>query len=310
MTYKNISPGRAINFFNEISDLIKSKVFRTEKIINILSEIDKSTGATPRYLPIDSISNIDFETMPKWHRFDLSKVEGVIYKKGVYSSQRFENISGELIQHEEVIETVDIQMIHGFGASKSPLHKFKTMEEMISQSGCKHMIDDVSHQGMIDNLSWPEIRIIKDKETSGDRLAYFAYFDCYYLLNSGGSHHFAAAKYIAKKLNVEIPIKGKVDKYWVNTSTVDILQERYLSIAIPLSELVNYRLQEQLLTQGVSYFHYSLESNDFSHDAWQIYFFPKSSKVSSKVYGAFIDNDHSIDLYKIISTLIDTQNAR
>ena len=48
---------------------------------------------------------------------------------------------------------------------------------------------------------------------------------------------------------------------------VDKLQERYLSIAIPLPELVNYRLQDQLLTQGVSYFHYSLESNDFSHDA-------------------------------------------
>ncbi|WP_425352097.1 DUF6685 family protein [Isorropodon fossajaponicum symbiont] len=48
-----------------------------------------------------------------------------------------------------------------------------------------------------------------------------------FLMNSGGSHHFASARYIANKLNKNVGISGKLEKYNINQNIVRQLLNKY-----------------------------------------------------------------------------------
>lgn len=70
------------------------------------------------------------------------------------------------------------------------------MDDMVVRNS-PEMIDEISPAKLAKNLAWDEIRIIS--HVDHDYFATWAWDGRVFLMNSGGSHHFAAAKYIAAR---------------------------------------------------------------------------------------------------------------
>ena len=54
-----------------------------------------------------------------------------------------------------------------------------------------------------------------------------------FLVNSGGSHHFAAAQYIAKRLSIQVPISGRIELNYIDHDGLSVFIKKYSSILIP-----------------------------------------------------------------------------
>jgi hypothetical protein len=54
-----------------------------------------------------------------------------------------------------------------------------------------------------------------------------------WLINSGGSHHFAAAKYIAARLNRPVPVQGSLHSYSIDGKAIASLSRDFEMFAIP-----------------------------------------------------------------------------
>ncbi|CAM5427238.1 putative protein OS=Stutzerimonas stutzeri OX=316 GN=CXK94_17845 PE=4 SV=1 [Stutzerimonas stutzeri] len=79
------------------------------------------------------------------------------------------------------------------------------MDDMVVRNS-PEMIDEISPAKLAKNLAWDEIRIIS--HVDHDYFATWAWDGRVFLMNSGGSHHFAAAKYIAARLEQPVELTG------------------------------------------------------------------------------------------------------
>ncbi|MGF6877252.1 DUF6685 family protein [Paraburkholderia sp. MM5477-R1] len=97
------------------------------------------------------------------------------------------------------------------------------------------MIAPCTEAKLAENLRWSEIRILRP----GDNLKsdWFARYmwegGRIFLINSGGSHHFAVAKYIAARLGKAVPLSGKLKTYRINAQMVRELCELYEMFVFP-----------------------------------------------------------------------------
>lgn len=115
----------------------------------------------------------------------------------------------------------DIARVDGFSGSKSRLEDFASTDEMV-ETNSKPMIDRIDDDKLAENLAHEDIRILHDPATS-DHLRYCAWDRRVFLMNSGGSHHLAAAKYLAARLDRRVPIEGKLVSYRLNSAAVEAL---------------------------------------------------------------------------------------
>ncbi|HAU1037974.1 TPA: hypothetical protein F8V06_14295 [Legionella pneumophila] len=109
----------------------------------------------------------------------------------------------------------DIRDIDCLGASKSDLSLFKTLDDFATTVN-HNLITEISEQNLNNNLQWEGGRIFNNPS-----------FYCYawdnkriHLCNSGGSHHFSAARYLALKLNKKIPVCGRLYKVHLDSQSV------------------------------------------------------------------------------------------
>lgn len=127
---------------------------------------------------------------------------------------KFELLS-QLVEQNNVINwETDISQLHGFSNSKSNLDEFESLHQLVLTNS-RGMIKDISEDGLIKNLSHREIRIINSTST-GDHFVRYAWDGRLYLVNAGGSHHLAAAKYIAFKLDKPVKLKANYVEYYLN----------------------------------------------------------------------------------------------
>ncbi|MYN38109.1 hypothetical protein GTP55_01860 [Duganella sp. FT109W] len=118
----------------------------------------------------------------------------------------------------------EIQEVHGFSASKSELTKFSSMDEMV-ECNSREMITDISPQGLAKNLAHNEIRIMRPN--TDDCFKYHRWDGRLFLINSGGSHHFAAAKYIALRIGAPVPLAGRLHSYALNPDAIASLRRDF-----------------------------------------------------------------------------------
>lgn len=118
----------------------------------------------------------------------------------------------------------DIQDVFGFAASKSELRDFQSMDAMVEKNS-RPMITPISKEKLEENLAWPEIRIISQK--GHDFFSTWTWDGRVYLINSGGSHHFAAAKYIAKRIEVDVSLCGRYTIFGINQLAVSSLRRDF-----------------------------------------------------------------------------------
>ncbi len=140
----------------------------------------------------------------------------------------------------------DIQEIKGISSSKSDLSKFDLLDSF-AEINCGRFILDISEESLNKNLMWEDGDIFKRANFTA----------CKWndneikLQNGGGSHHFSAARYIAKKLGTNVTVSGTLKHKSLVDNCVYSIINAIDMYAIP--------------THKESYFHYAI--NSFKADA-------------------------------------------
>lgn len=123
----------------------------------------------------------------------------------------------------------DITDVYGFEASKSELLNFANTDQMV-EANSRDMIDAITHEKLAENLAHEEIRIIHSP--GSDYFRRHVWDGRVFLINSGGSHHFAAAKYIAARLPEAVTLRGKLYTYSLNAVAIASLRRDFEMFAI------------------------------------------------------------------------------
>lgn len=187
--------------------------------------------------------DISVESVVQWHELGLSPHPMLAPReRGSLMGwrQRDRNTYGSFtmyrpeicqIGHKEVTEewACDITDVHGLAASKSPLRNFSSTDQMV-ELNAREMIDEVTHAKLDWNLAHRDIRILH--APGSDFFLRHSWDDRLFLVNMGGSHHFAAAKYIASRLGTPVPLKARLYSHSLNAQAIASLREDFEMFAI------------------------------------------------------------------------------
>ena len=217
---------------------------RAQKIISdLLNPYLQIQQLAETCLPI-SLSNpvnCNSETVIAWHRFGAvnnlgmpsrtTELLGWHWHGDSYSSFNLAIPEIKSMVHHRVEKhfTLDIRDVDGLCASKENLSNFATLDAM-AESTYVNLIESPTEDLLHENLSWHEIKINKD--SNNDYFEWHSWTNRIYLMNSGGSHHFAAARHNARKLRLLVPLTGKLNIYYLDPSVIDQLTAQYDIFAI------------------------------------------------------------------------------
>lgn len=161
-----------------------------------------------------------------WNRwegayFDKKYVLGI--HKRPHSIQQYIPELEDLVVVSEIENWLcDIRDIDCLSSSKSDLSLFNTLDDFATTVN-HNLISEISEQNLNKNLRWERGRIL-------DNPSFYRYtWDNMriHLCNSGGSHHFSAARYLALKLNKKIPVCGRLSTFSLNPESVFSLLEKF-----------------------------------------------------------------------------------
>lgn len=162
-----------------------------------------------------------------WPRRDHGQLLGWAASGSHYESFHLMRPEYAQIGREEVIDnwTCDIAELHGFSGSKSDLKKFTSTDAMV-EANSRKMIAEISHAKLAENLAHDGIRIINHEKTN-DHFTRYQWDGRLWLMNTDGSHHLAAAKYIAARLGVAVPLRARLYVYWLNEGPLASLRRDF-----------------------------------------------------------------------------------
>lgn len=167
-------------------------------------------------------------TLMGWHRRDKYSYGSFLLHRPEYAVIGQRQIDDNWV--------CDITDVHGFAASKSELRDFASTDQMV-EANSRNMIDAITHEKLAKNLDHREIRIIHSP--GSDFFCRYSWDGRLFLMNSGGSHHFAAAKYIAARLPQSVTLRGKLYTYTLNAVAIASLRRDFemfvISDATPIS---------------------------------------------------------------------------
>ncbi len=160
---------------------------------------------------------IDAYSVAPWHELGKSKhlygpprergtLMGWTQRKHSYGSFILHRPEYSQIAQRAMVEDwgCDITDVQGFAGSKSELRNFASTDQMV-ETNSPDMIDSISPAKLAENLAHREIRIIHAPGI--DYFQRYAWDGRLFLINSGGSHHFAAAMVSQKtNANAKVPI--------------------------------------------------------------------------------------------------------
>lgn len=225
------SKGRTI--LTSLIDGIREDLGRPARLLRLLDAAPEMR-VTLNTLPISIAS----ASVPKWHEFGSNSHLHFPHRKpglllgwkdsgGHWESFDQERPEYAQIGHMEMDEgwSVDLTGIDGFAASKSDLYAFTSTDEMV-ESNSREMIREITPQGLARNLAHSDISIIH-KPGSTDHFARYLWDGRLWLQNSGGSHHTAAAKYIAVRLGQPVTLKGLLRTYSINKLAITSLRRDF-----------------------------------------------------------------------------------
>ncbi len=124
----------------------------------------------------------------------------------------------------------DIREIDGVAASKGPIEHCASLDEF-AKLHCEGLIQDATEEKLIANWRWED----RFGREDGGRLTIgqFAWDERTFWINSGGSHHFAAARYLADKLDRKLTVQGKLCRYELVAEPATRLLNQYQVLGMP-----------------------------------------------------------------------------
>lgn len=178
----------------------------------------------------------------------------------------------------------DIRDIETLGAAKSDLSAYPDLDSF-ALARCQEKITDVSPEALRRNLSHDQIRILG--ENPSDTLSRFSWDGRINLCNEGGAHHFAAARYLSKRMNIAVPITATLIEHQIDGSALDQLLRDFDIFAVGDSrnDTEPYlALQDGLKSLKATYYMGDLPWSQNSQDRHgHALFLPKSDRKSLRV---------------------------
>lgn len=214
-------------FISAICDRIKEDLGHPVSLLRLLEdqpdirvslEVDTKSIAASSVVPWHELGTppvMDWPRRPRGFLMGWTKSPDNQYRSFQVTRPEYAEIGlCEIIQNWEC----DIADVYGFSNSKSELRDFSSTDAMV-ECNSRDMIDSISHEKLAENLAHNEIRIIHNQYTT-DHFARYLWDDRLFLINDGGSHHFAAAKYVADRLNEIVTLRGTLRVYSLNSTAL------------------------------------------------------------------------------------------
>lgn len=236
--------------------------------------------------------SIGVSNIVQWHKlgdtsassFGLRQQRGTLMGWKVtgddhYRSCRLHRPEFEQMVHKQIVDDweCDIADVHGFAAYKSELNEFASTDQM-AETKCPDLIDEISQENLAKNLAHREIRIIHHANI--DYFARHLWDDRLFLMNDGGSHHFAAAKYIATRLPQSVPLKGKLYTYSLNALAIESLRADYEMFVISDAAVIACDFHRSMEAFRATWLWFSLP---LPYEHAKGVFFPKNEPRSRRV---------------------------
>jgi hypothetical protein len=163
--------------------------------------------------------SVYLDDVVRWHQWVSNKsatnIHDPLYGKGFWAWDPTERVYkgggakfaiAELTRSTEIKGwTGDIRQVTGLSNSKSNLELFTSLDTFAEQE-CVGLLGNGSAEKLAENLAFHGLDYLQDPSKMS--------FVCYlwsprlFLINHDGSHHFAAARYLAGRLQKYIPLRG------------------------------------------------------------------------------------------------------
>ena len=227
--------------------------------------------------------NADTDSITRWHQWQPAgwdaqpgELRGREYRHGEYQGVRI--ISGALatLCEQEQFDgwTCDIRQVQMLSASKSPLEDFTDLDAF-AEARCRGYLDDASPDTIASNLAHGEVRIMQPGR--GDYFQYHDWDGRVCLINCGGSHHFATARYLAGVARQPVELNGPLKGYRLNPAAVTALTDEYMLFAITKDPVLWHELFESMRALQATYFTGDLPR---PHAGGRVLLLPKSESRS------------------------------
>jgi hypothetical protein len=192
---------------------------------------------------------IDEARVTRWDRFGSAQAHGGLHGRGELHGWRqgwggqYSAISivvpalAGLCERQEIPRwECDLQAIAGMSASKSDLHRYNSMDDF-AKDRCRVLIEPITEATLEQRLDWTEIRVLHQPGTT-DHFVQYGWDGRIFLRNSSGSHHVAAARYLAGRLGRRVPITSKLVRYSIDATSVAVLRRDFEIFALPIGSLL------------------------------------------------------------------------
>lgn len=182
----------------------------------------------------DTAQSIALESVVMWHEWggssrdwNYGELRGWRHEYDTYNSFHVSREDLRNFGSCEVTEgwECDIQDVVGMANSRARLESFDTLDRMV-EADSGELIEPITADKLRENLAHGGIHILhRDKPL--DYFARHLWDGRVFLINGDGSHHFAAARYIATRIGVSVPLRGTLRTYAINEMAVASLQRDF-----------------------------------------------------------------------------------
>ena len=190
-----------------------------------------------------------------WHYFSGHFIEWYYskYEHSISSKINIEipTLLQNLISHKTVPDwKCDIQTITNISSSKSNLSSLTTLDELVIKDS-QDLISEISQENLDKNMAHYESKIFHDPSANVSCELWSGSFTWN---NTGGSHHFAAARYIASRLEKPINLVSQLTIEYLDKNVMDILFSKYHIFLFSGKNIKQYDLlRETLMHSKVSF---------------------------------------------------------
>lgn len=229
----------------------------------------------------------------EWRRTKSGQIVGWRPGPDGYSRHDLHIEALEHLTRERIIDdwTCDINAVAGVSGSKSPLSKYDSLDAMIQ--ACRPELVAAQDPACIYHLLTHDgLRIldIEDRREK-DFFTLHQWDGRIFLSNLDGSHHFSAARYLAGRFDVRVPLRGRLYCRWIDAQAVEALVGAYTLFAIDARSIVLEMLHEALGAYRVPYLRHRLPkglstSADDQNAMIEVLFLPRSDARSRRIAGA------------------------
>ncbi|MGN7512554.1 DUF6685 family protein [Aeromonas salmonicida] len=174
----------------------------------------------------------------------------------------------------------DIRQVQALSASKIPLEDFTALDGF-AEARCRGHLDDSSPDNIARNLIHGEVRIMQPGR--GDYFLYHGWDRRICLINSGGSHHFATARYLAGVARLPVELTGMLKGYQLNPAAINALTEQFELFAITRDPLLWDELFEAMRALQATWYAGDLPR---PHNEGRVLLLPKADHRSMTVASA------------------------